>query len=312
LSGDGQGAQECGRVKQKGPQAPAVLSARSEMLASAGHRPGRRLLNAGSARSVLLTLLGEFLLPWGQPVWTRTVISALERLGFDETAARQAITRTRADGWITTTPVGRRGLLALTPGGEELLREGINRLAEFARQADRWDGGIVLLTLDTVGLAPAHREEVRNRLRWSGFGQLSPSLYLSFDRRAEGQAVIALDDLGLRERAVSFCSRLGAIGDPRVVVERAWDLGEVAAARRSFIEAAERAAQGEDPFAARTRIIHAWRYLPLYDPGLPRDYEPAEWTGEHPAAVYLRLSARFERDANRCWVRLAEEAEPEN
>ncbi|MEU9332888.1 PaaX family transcriptional regulator C-terminal domain-containing protein [Streptomyces sp. NPDC048290] len=289
-----------------------MLSARSEMLASAGHRPGRRLLNASGARSMLLTVLGEYALPWGQPIWARTMITALERLGFDETSARQAITRTRADGWIITTPVGRRVLLALTPGGAELLREGNDRLAEFARQADRWDGNITLLSLDTGGMAPARREEVRNRLRWSGFGQLSPSLHLSFDRRAEGQAVIALDELGLRDRAASFQSRLGAIGDPRALVEQAWDLDEIAAARRSFVAEAECAARDDDPFAARTRIVHAWRHLPLRDPGLPRDYEPAEWTGEPPAAVYARLAARVERDANRCWARMIEDTDPES
>lgn len=282
------------------------------MLAFAGHRPGRRLLNAGGARSMLLTLLGEYLLPWGRPVWARTMIGAMERLGFDETAARQAITRARNDGWIVTTPVGRRGLVALTPDGEELLREGRDRLTLFAGQSDIWDGSVTLLTLDTAGLAPARRDELRNRLRWSGFGQLTPSLHLSFAPGAEGQAVIALSELELRDRAASFRARPGQLGDPRTLVEQAWDLDEIAEARHSFITEAEQAAQGDDPFAASARILHAWRHLPLRDPGLPRDCEPAQWTGEHPAAAYRRLSARFERAANRSWARLAEDDEPEN
>ncbi|MFD5073832.1 hypothetical protein [Streptomyces sp. NPDC058371] len=60
-----------------GAGAPGVIRARSEMVAAAGQRPERRLLKPESARSLLLSLLGEFLLTWGRPVWAGSVITAL-------------------------------------------------------------------------------------------------------------------------------------------------------------------------------------------------------------------------------------------
>jgi phenylacetic acid degradation operon negative regulatory protein len=296
--------------RRNGAGASGVIRARSEMVAAPGHRPERRLLKPDGARSLLLSFLGEFLLPWGRPVWAGSVIAALGLVDVDEAAARQAITRARTDGWITSTPVGRRGRLALTAEGAQLLREGNDRIWEFARNSGRWDGRITLLTLTTTGLTNALREEVRTRLRWSGFGQLSPATYMSFDEHAEDNAVIALTDLGMADRAASFRGEPGKIGDLRALVEQAWDLAGIAAAHRAFVaDAYALLDQGTDPFVARFRLTHAWRHLPLTDPGLPRDYAPAAAAGERPAEVFLRLYARFEGPADRRWRQLAEEAE---
>ena len=41
----------------------------------------RRELGSGSANSLLLTVLGEFVLPGGRPVWTSSLLDALSRTG---------------------------------------------------------------------------------------------------------------------------------------------------------------------------------------------------------------------------------------
>ena len=60
----------------------------------------RRELGATSARSLLLTLLGEFVLPRAEPVWTQVLIDVLGGLGVEHKSARQALARTAAEGLL--------------------------------------------------------------------------------------------------------------------------------------------------------------------------------------------------------------------
>ncbi|MDN5856618.1 MAG: PaaX family transcriptional regulator, partial [Actinomycetia bacterium] len=62
-------------------------------------RPSRPVVSAGSARSLLLTVLGELVLPAGEPVWTSSLLYVLKGVGVEEQTARQAIARGAAAGW---------------------------------------------------------------------------------------------------------------------------------------------------------------------------------------------------------------------
>ena len=68
----------------------------------------RREMRTDSARSLLMTLLGEYVLPRERAAWTSTFVEALSADGVEEKAARQALARTAAEGWITAERVGRR------------------------------------------------------------------------------------------------------------------------------------------------------------------------------------------------------------
>src|ERR1700760_915675 len=69
----------------------------------------RSRVSVGSARSLLLTVLGEFVMPSGQAVWTSTLLHALVGVGTAENAARQAIARSAAAGWLGGGKDGRQG-----------------------------------------------------------------------------------------------------------------------------------------------------------------------------------------------------------
>src|SRR3954454_17770300 len=100
----------------------------------------RQELRAPSARSLLLTVLGEFVLPDGHPVWTASLIDLLADLDVAEEAARQAIMRTADSGGIEADRVGRETRWSLTPAGTRLLREGTERIYGFAAEERPWDG----------------------------------------------------------------------------------------------------------------------------------------------------------------------------
>ena len=77
-------------------------------------KPGQ---SAPSARALLLTLLGEFVLPDGGRAWAATLIEALSLLDVEARTARQAIARTARAGLLASERSGRRVCWALTPGG---------------------------------------------------------------------------------------------------------------------------------------------------------------------------------------------------
>src|SRR5436305_1959032 len=91
----------------------------------------RHAAGSGSARGLLFTVLGEFVLPAGHRAWTSAFIDVLGRLGVEEKAARQALMRTAADGWLTSERVGRRTCWQLTSSAEKLLVEGTERIDGF-------------------------------------------------------------------------------------------------------------------------------------------------------------------------------------
>ena len=66
----------------------------------------RHAAGAESARGLLLTVLGEFVLPAGGLAWTSALIDVLGRLGIEEKATRQALMRTASDGWLAAERVG--------------------------------------------------------------------------------------------------------------------------------------------------------------------------------------------------------------
>src|SRR3954466_8769487 len=81
-------------------------------------------LSLGSARSVLLTVLGELVWPEERPVWTAALLYVLKGLGVEEQTARQAIARGAAAGWITEGRHGREVRWSLTQHGNQLISEG--------------------------------------------------------------------------------------------------------------------------------------------------------------------------------------------
>ena len=127
----------------------------------------RRSVGAPAARSTLLTILGEFLLPRPDGAWQEALIGSLKLLGFTPSAARQAVVRSARENWLAGERVGRRSRMRLTASSAELLRDGARRIYGFGGPVS-WDGRWLLLVLRV----PEPRRELRHRLTtqlaWAG------------------------------------------------------------------------------------------------------------------------------------------------
>lgn len=268
--------------------------------------PRRQSAGPASARAMMLTLLGECVLPAGGTAWTSAVVAAFERLGVAEKAARQALMRTANAGWLEPVKEGRRTRWELTADARRMLGDGAERIYSFG-PADGWDGRWVLVAARIADGDRAARHRVRTRLAWAGFGSLGSGLWISPHAEREAEAVRVLREARVADGAHVFTARRSDVGDVRAMVGQAWDLEAIGAAYSEF-NAEFRAAVPRDVLARQLELVHAWRRFPAIDPALPRELLPAAWNGARAAELFADRHSRWAPDARREWRRLNDPA----
>ncbi len=259
------------------------MSARGAIAVSATeHALRRRALGVPSARSLLFTVLGEYVLPRGGRVWSHTLVTALRALGVEEKSARQAMARTAADGWLVREQVGRRARWKLSDAADELLRTGAERIYTFGGSQEHWDGRWIVLVCEAAETSRDVRQRLRTGLSWAGFGSLRPGVWIAAHAEREDEARRVLEELGLGAGAFSFVAEAGSIGADSDLAASCWDLDALEARYEEFIDAFAtlRPKGAEATFEATTMLVHEWRKFPFLDPGLPTRLLPHRWTGD--------------------------------
>ncbi len=258
-----------------------------------------------------MTILGEFVLPTDQQVWTATLVRALTTLGVEEGAARQALARTAAEGWLSSNRVGRRARWFLTDAGRRLLVEGAHRIYTFGSDEPSWDGHWLVVLVSIPESMRVLRHKLRAQLTWAGFGSPSPGVWISPRTAVAAEAKDILDNLELSRTAMSFVAEYGALGSERDMVNAAWDLAEIDCRYQEFIaEFSELQPETpDDVFVAQIRLVHEWRRFPFLDPQLPPVLLPPHWSGTPAARLFRDQHHRWHERAQRRWRDFAAEAE---
>jgi phenylacetic acid degradation operon negative regulatory protein len=258
----------------------------------------RHVAGAESARGLLLTVLGEFVLPGGGSAWTSEFIEVLGLLGVEEKAARQALMRAGADGWLSSRRHGRRTLWSLTDSAQRELTEGAERIYGFAGTQTDWDGRWLLVLARVPETDRARRHVLRTRLSWAGLGSPAPGVWISTHADRADEATLVLTEAGVPDAHV-FVATHHAGGSLPGLVRQAWDLDGIEASYRSFL--AEFDSLKRDPLVAVVLLVHAWRRFPLIDPALPASLLPADWSGARAARLFRRQHAAWASDATARW-----------
>jgi len=277
--------------------------------ASAADTNGRqRESGYPSARSLLLTLLGEFVHPRRGEVWTGTLVEALGALGVEEKSARQALSRAAAEGLMSSTAHGRRVRWQLTIAGEQLLREGTERIYGFMRQVRPWDGRWLVLTVGIPESQRQLRHRLRARLTWLGLGSPSPGLWVVPEVGKSNAVRAAIEELGLQDRAFAWSGSAISDADPTKMLAAAWDLQDVEKRYLAFIDQFEglNAPTPQDAFVNQVRLVQEWRRFPFLDPDLPSELLDHGWPGPRAAATFHDSHDRWHRRAQAEWDRMDE------
>jgi phenylacetic acid degradation operon negative regulatory protein len=257
----------------------------------------RRSVGSPATRSLLLTVLGEYVLPRSGEVWQETLVAALCSLGYTEQAARQALSRSTRDGWLQTERRGRRSRLSLTDSSRELLATGAARIYSFGRPWE-WDGRWLIVILRVPEHRRAVRHQLRSRLAWAGLGSLGGGVWLTPHVERETELTAAIREEPDAE-ARSFVAELGAMGDPRELIADAWDLGSVREQYQAFIDdfVRLRPSTPEACFRQQTLLVHAWRRFPFLDPDLPAGVLPPDWPRDRAHALFVERHQRWQAAA---------------
>jgi len=263
----------------------------------------RRELGATSARSLLLTVLGEFVLPRPEPVWTQTLIDVLAELGVEQKSARQALARTAAEGLLVSDRSGRRVRWSLSASGRRLLTDGAARIYGFGTRTAAWDGRWLVLLVSVPESRRQLRHRLRTRLAWAGLGSPTPGVWVTPDAAKQDEVARVIADLELTAVSSSFVGPFGAIGAERDVVAQAWDLAGIERAYADFLATFGSAAPvtPAEVMTAQIHLVHAWRRFPFLDPSLPGELLPDGWAGARAAALFGTLHARWDEPAVRHW-----------
>lgn len=253
----------------------------------------RRSVGAPAARSLLLTVLGEYVLDCPGGVWQETLVSALVSVGYDQRAARQALARSTRDGWLLTERRGRRAHLTLGERTAALLSTGAERIYSFG-QPWNWDGHWLLVVLRVPEERRAVRHQLRSRLAWTGLGSLGGGVWITPHTDREDELASAIND-EVAADARSFIAELGAMGDPQQLVTAAWELDHVREQYAAFIEdfSRVRPTTPEACFRQQTLLVHAWRKFPFLDPDLPADLLPPRWPRGRAQQLFVNRHERW-------------------
>jgi phenylacetic acid degradation operon negative regulatory protein len=263
----------------------------------------RHAAGSSSARGLLFTVLGEYVLPGGGSAWTSALIETMNRLAVEEKATRQALMRTAADGWLTPEREGRRTRWRLTPSGVRLLTDGTERIYRFGAHRESWDGTWLLVLARAPEAERPARHVLRSRLSRAGFGSPAPGIWISTHAGRLAEVEAALAEAGLSGDAQIFRGT-HADGEVAALVSQAWELGAISEHYDDFIATFGTGRQ-DDPLAAMIGLVHAWRRFPWLDPDLPSELLPQRWRRPRAAEIFDRRHREWSPSALATWQELA-------
>ncbi len=267
-------------------------------------------VNMSSARSILLTLLGEFVFPARRPVWTSALVQVMANMGCAEKAARQAISRAAVSGWIESHKEGRRVSWTLTPRMEHFMAEGTQRVHSMSLAPARWDGRWLVLVLALPETHRSMRPKLYRSLGWVGFGNPSVGLWVNPHAGRVEEARRVIRDLGLEGMAHAFVGPSIDVGvSDHALVAQAWNLESIASHYDALLArfAGLRPRTAAEQLSAHIQLVHEWQQLPFVDPGLPLELLPAGWPGRRSAERLEELRAKWAAPAHACWRDIASE-----
>lgn len=251
------------------------------------------------AKALLLTILGEFVLPTGGEVWTSTLVAGSGALGIGEKNARQAIARIGEEGLLSAGRHGRRVRWSLTDDGRALLESGAERIYSFGRSAVDWHGVWLVVHCPVAETQRPLRNRLRTRLGFLGFGELAASLLISPHAERESELRRVLAEVAPGVETTVLRSQTASEAEDADLVRRAWDLDALAAGYHDF----ERDIGDRDPsepvdaFRRTVELVHHWRRFPFLDPELPQHLLPQPWAGSVAAETFRARREAWAADA---------------
>jgi phenylacetic acid degradation operon negative regulatory protein len=269
---------------------------------SAVDRPGSLAVPGGlpvsdqlQPQELIVTMLGVYVRPFGDRVWSGGLVVLLGELGFSEGAARVALTRLVRRGLITRLRDGRLVHYRLTRRADRLLAEGDRRIFSLG-QVHESEGDWTVLWHQIPEDRRLERSRLARRLRFLGFGSVQDSLWVSPHDHSD-EVTALLTELDVAGFATLFTAHPDSVVGLPALVSRAWDLSGLVERYDAFYaefsawcpRRAVASLADAEAFSLRTLLIHQFRGFPLIDPELPERLAPLRAARERAAETFHEL-----------------------
>lgn len=269
--------------------APRMATANIHSKDNAFNRLSRELVEAFSgtrpihANSLLLSVYGDTICPYGGTIWLGSLIKLVEPLGINQRLVRTSVFRLSEKGILQSYQQGRRSYYTLTERGLRQFQTASQRI--YAARTPSWDGDwrIVMTTLGN--LDQEQREALNKELVWLGFSRLSTGIY------AHPTADLEVVRTMLEDRQFSHDVAILQAADPvqssasNPLIRQCFDLHASDTQYHEFVDTfqpileAAHKVHTPDPalsFLVRILLIHKYRYILLHEPELPRELLPGD------------------------------------
>lgn len=235
-----------------------------------------------SARELIFDVYGDYVRYLGGSARLGAISSFLESFDVGAPTVRVTMSRLRADGYFETERLGRETAYVMTEKLTKYLDDGYQRI--FQPPIHTWVGRWTMVILQIPESERTHRDHVKRVLEWEGFGQLSPTIWISprqnrehVERRLAGRGDGHVD---------VFSMETGSLDRDRELVSRCWDLTALHHWYEDFLERWGPCLGAElhlaDPRKAlhrRIELMSQYREVLFLDPFLPRALQPEGWLG---------------------------------
>lgn len=240
------------------------------------------------APSLIITALGDSIAPHGGTFWMGSLIEIMAPLGINERLVRTATFRLAKEGWLLSEQIGRRSYYRLSPSSVKSFEEAFRRV--YAIPEKPWNGQWALVFLNSADMAQEMRDRVRSELIWSGFGMVSPNVFIhpTLANAVVREKLVRLD---VADKAMLLHATVDDLNEENSTCElirKLWDIDRLSVDYTNFVERfrplwqrlqLEPTPPGNLCFLIRTLVIHEYRRITLRDPQLPAELLTSGWAG---------------------------------
>ena len=253
-----------------------------------------------SARSVLVTVLGDSVLPVTKTLWLSSLFRLAEQFGFSERLVRTSMFRLVAEGWMTNERIGRRSRYSMTLLAVRESEDADRRI--YSRESGDWDGSWTFAVVDTPSMPAEERDRIVRHLRWHGFVSLGRGMMASPSATEHGlrELLDLVDPVAVLPAGRAELADLQGLVAGGLFAE-VFRTADTEAAYRDFLARYQpwqsedlAAAAPLDAYSLRTMLVHEFRRVRLRAPDVPAELLPPDWIGNRAydlaADLYRRLS----------------------
>ncbi len=241
--------------------------------------------SATSARSVLVTIFGDTILPITNVVWLSQLFELTDVFGFNQRLIRTSVARLVSEGWLENERVGRVSRYHLTALAVEESTQAEDQI--YSQATDDWDGQWVLAFVGNPKIEPGAAAVLQRHLQWRGFSQIADGILASptatIDSTRELCRLVSADEpIPLAQARFDDVEQLASTGFFR----SGFALDEQEEAYANFIDDygsltldPERL-ESVDAFGLRTMVVHDFRRIRLRGAVVPVQLLPSPWIGD--------------------------------